>query len=352
MIPTYNERENLEELITRVNNALKEFKYEVVVVDDNSPDGTAELAEELSKRYPIKVVRRPGKLGLASAVLDGVKACSGELVVVMDADLQHPPELIPKMVYEALNGYDLVIASRYVRGGVISGWGIHRRLVSRIAVVLAKLLIPNARRINDPISGYFLFRREVVSSVISDLSPKGFKILLEVLVKGKYSKVVEVPYEFKVRRRGRSKLGLSELINYVVFLITLTPYLRLIKYLVVGAVGTAVNLGVLYCLRYSLSMEHFIASAIAIEASIINNFILHEHWTFRDRRIGRWVSRLVKFHGSTLVAVVTQYAISQALHYGLSIESTLAQLIGIVIGFIVNYVLSNRYVWAADPSSP
>ncbi len=348
VIPTYNERENLEELIIRINNALKGFKYEVVVVDDNSPDGTAELAEELSRRYPIKVVRRPGKLGLASAVLDGVRACSGGLIVVMDADLQHPPELIPKMVYEALNGYDLVIASRYVEGGTISGWGIHRRLISRVAILLAKLLIPRARGVKDPISGYFLFRREVVSSVMNDLSPRGFKILLELLVKGRYSKVAEVPYEFRVRLRGRSKLGLGELIDYVVSLINLTPYLRLIKYLIVGAVGTAVNLGALYLLRYMLSVEHFIASAAAIEASIISNFVLHEHWTFRDRRAGKWVFRLVKFHGSTLAAVVVQYITSQALHYGLGVESVLAQLTGIVIGFAVNYALSNRYVWSGS----
>jgi dolichol-phosphate mannosyltransferase len=343
VVPTYNERDNIVELIRRVDNALKGIDYEVVVVDDNSPDGTADVAEGLSKDYPVRVVRRPGKLGLATAVLDGVRSSRGDYVVVMDADLQHPPEVIPKMYEELIKGYDIVIASRYVVGGSVGGWGLTRRLISKTAILIAKLLIPKVRGIEDPISGFFMFRKEVLEGV--SLSPKGFKILLEVLVKGRYSRVSEVPYTFGVRVRGTSKLSSKELINYITHLLTLTPYKTLLKFLVVGSIGTLVNLGVLYVLRYFLSVEHLIASALSIEASIINNYILHELWTFKDRRLGSWLVRLLKFHGSTALAVTTQYVVSQLLHYVLGVESIISQFVGILLGFVINYILSTRFVW-------
>ncbi|MEL9997399.1 MAG: glycosyltransferase family 2 protein [Sulfolobales archaeon] len=343
VVPTYNERDNIVELIRRIDNALKGIDYEVVVVDDNSPDGTADVAEGLSKDYPVRVVRRPGKLGLATAVLDGVRSSRGDYVVVMDADLQHPPEVIPKMYEELIKGYDIVIASRYVVGGSVGGWGLTRRLISKTAILIAKLLIPRVRGIEDPISGFFMFRKEVLEGV--SLSPKGFKILLEVLVKGRYSRVSEVPYTFGVRVRGTSKLSSKELINYITHLLTLTPYKTLLKFLVVGSIGTLVNLGVLYVLRYFLSVEHLIASALSIEASIINNYILHELWTFKDRRLGSWLVRLLKFHGSTALAVTTQYVVSQLLHYVLGVESIISQFVGILLGFVINYILSTRFVW-------
>jgi dolichol-phosphate mannosyltransferase len=343
VVPTYNERDNIVELIRRIDNALKGIDYEVVVVDDNSPDGTADVAEGLSKDYPVRVVRRPGKLGLATAVLDGVRSSRGDYVVVMDADLQHPPEVIPKMYEELIKGYDIVIASRYVVGGSVGGWGLTRRLISKTAILIAKLLIPKVRGIEDPISGFFMFRKEVLEGV--SLSPKGFKILLEVLVKGRYSRVSEVPYTFGVRVRGTSKLSSKELINYITHLLTLTPYKTLLKFLVVGSIGTLVNLSVLYVLRYFLSVEHLIASALSIEASIINNYILHELWTFKDRRLGSWLVRLLKFHGSTALAVTTQYVVSQVLHYVLGVESIVSQFVGILFGFVINYILSTRFVW-------
>ncbi len=344
VIPTYNERDNVEELIRRIDRALDGVEYEVVVVDDNSPDGTAEVAEMLSKEFPVKVVRRPGKLGLATAVLDGFKNSRGEYVVVMDADLQHPPELIPKMYERILKGCDLVIASRYVRGGTVHGWSLLRRLISRSAVFMAKVALPKARNVKDPLSGFFMFKREVMSN--AELSPKGFKILLEVLVRGKYVNVCEVPYTFSVRVRGESKLSTKELVNYVLHLINLTPYTTVIKFLIVGGLGTAVNLGVLYVLRYFIGLQHAVASAAAIEVSVINNYSFHERWTFKGRGGGSWVRRLLKFHLTTSLAIATQYVTSQLLHYGLGVESVISQLTGILLGFIINYFLSSRYVWS------
>ncbi|MEM2757314.1 MAG: glycosyltransferase family 2 protein [Sulfolobales archaeon] len=344
IVPTYNERDNIEELIRRVGKSLDGVEYEVIVVDDNSPDGTAEVAEGLSKEFPVRVVRRPSKLGLASAVLEGFKASRGDYVVVMDADLQHPPELIPKMYEYALKGYELVIASRYVFSGSVSGWGFTRRLISKTAIILAKLLIPKTRGVKDPLSGFFLIKRDSLVGV--GLSPRGFKILLELLVKGRYVRVYEVPYHFSVRLRGKSKLSFKELMNYLLHVITLSPYNTLLKFLIVGSLGTIINLGVLYLLRYLVGLEHVVSSALAIEASVINNYSLHERWTFRERRLGNWVHRLLKFHITTSLAITTQYVTSQILHYVSGLESVLSQFVGILLGFTINYVLSKRYVWS------
>jgi dolichol-phosphate mannosyltransferase len=220
IVPTYNEAENIGELIERVEASLKGLDFEVIVVDDSSPDGTAEIAEELGKAYGnVKVVRRPRRMGLASAILDGMKVAKYELVAVMDADLQHPPELLPKLLEEARKGYDVVVASRYVEGGGVEEWSLWRRLVSRGATLLAHALLPRTRKVRDPLSGFLLFKKGVVEGV--QLNPIGYKLLLEVLVKGRYGSVAEVPYAFKARRRGRSKLGLREVFDYVVFLFKL-----------------------------------------------------------------------------------------------------------------------------------
>jgi dolichol-phosphate mannosyltransferase len=167
----------------------------------------------------VKVVRRPRKMGLASAVLDGMKVAKHELVAVMDADLQHPPELLPKLLEKAKEGHDVVVASRYAEGGGVEGWSFWRRLISRGATLLAHALLPRTREVEDPLSGFFLFRKCVVEGV--ELNPTGYKLLLEVLVRGRYGSVAEVPYVFEARRRGRSKLGLKEIFDYVALLLRL-----------------------------------------------------------------------------------------------------------------------------------
>jgi len=224
IIPTYNERDNIEILIPKIDTVLKNIKipFEIIIVDDNSPDGTAEFAEMLSKTYPIKVVKRPGKLGLSSAVLDGFKVSEGNIIAVMDADLQHPPEVLPNMLEKIIKDQcDVAIASRYIRGGSAGGLPPFRRLVSQGAILIAKLLLPCVRKIRDPVSGYFMFKREVIKDVTSEMNPRGFKILLEVLVMGKVGKVCEVPYIFGKRHKGRSKLKPSEIINYLAHILDL-----------------------------------------------------------------------------------------------------------------------------------
>jgi dolichol-phosphate mannosyltransferase len=194
--------------------------YEIILVDDNSTDGTAKLALELSKKYPIKVLMRDKKSGLASAILTGFEHARGDIIGVIDADLQHPPESIIECV-EALEVDDceIAIGSRYVKGGGVEGWSLSRLLTSKMAILLAKPLV---RKVKDPMSGFFFLKRKVIENV--DLNPMGYKLGLEVLLKGNYKKVVEIPYIFKKRQQGVSKLNKKEIFLYLKLLASLYKY--------------------------------------------------------------------------------------------------------------------------------
>ncbi|HLW59435.1 MAG TPA: glycosyltransferase [bacterium] len=219
IIPTYNEAETIGALVDRTTAALDGLDYELVVVDD-STDGTDRIVAGLAGTRPgLRLIHREGRGGLASAVIDGINAASGEVMCVLDADLQHPPEAVP-WLHRALEhtGADLAVASRYVPGGR-SELSPLRQIVSRVAVALAQVLLRRARGISDPMSGFFAFRRRVVEGV--RLRPLGFKILLEILVRGHVRRVVEVPYRFEVRHTGQSKLTLSQHWEYLRHLLRL-----------------------------------------------------------------------------------------------------------------------------------
>jgi dolichol-phosphate mannosyltransferase len=212
IVPTYNESRNIDELLTRLFTALKPnyTPYEVIVVDDNSPDGTAQIAEALKSKFDVKVVKRPRKIGLASAVLNGFKLAAGDVFCVMDADLSHPPEAVPEM-YKAISepDIDIVIGSRRIEGGGATNWPWYRRFGSTFAQMLAKPIT----RVNDNTSGFFMLKKKVLEG--ADINPIGFKILLEILAKGKYSKVVEIPIVFNDREGGKSKLGSKQILEYL-----------------------------------------------------------------------------------------------------------------------------------------
>jgi dolichol-phosphate mannosyltransferase len=223
IVPTYMEAENIQEFIERVEKALNSIQFELIMVDDNSPDGTAYLAERLNTKYGnIRVLKRKGKLGLGSAVFDGFKIAKSNALAVLDGDLQHPPELLRKMYKKICEGYSLVIASRYVKGGGVEGWGSLRKIISLGAIKLAHLLIPEARKVRDPMSGFFMIRRDSIEKFRP--SSRGFKILLEILTKVRYTSVVEVPYTFKPRRRGKSKFNIREILNYLFLIFRLSAF--------------------------------------------------------------------------------------------------------------------------------
>ncbi|MFH1182161.1 MAG: polyprenol monophosphomannose synthase [Candidatus Woesearchaeota archaeon] len=221
IVPTYNERENIKLLIPQIFASCKKIgaKIEVVIVDDNSPDGTAKAARTFGKKYNVRVIVRNKKIDLASAVKTGFSEAKGDILGVMDADMSHPPEVLPLLIRPILeNKADLTIGSRHAKGGGVEVWPLSRKLMSKAATLLAYPLTG----IKDPMSGLFFTRRRVIEGV--KLETRGYKILLEIIVKGRYSKAIEVPYTFRNRTVGKSKIGLSEYSNYLGGLLRLYFY--------------------------------------------------------------------------------------------------------------------------------
>jgi dolichol-phosphate mannosyltransferase len=212
IVPTYNERDRLPELVRAVFGAYQAagIRGELVVVDDNSPDGTGQLADDLAARDPIRVLHRAGKLGLGTAVIDGFNAATAPVVGVIDADLSHPPDIIPRM-FAVMQQHtaDLVIGSRYIEGGGTRNWDLSRLAMSRFACLLARGLTP----VRDATSGLFLIRRDLARGVT--ISAGGFKICLELLIRSQPARVVEVPYVFVGRTAGESKMNLKEATGYL-----------------------------------------------------------------------------------------------------------------------------------------
>jgi dolichol-phosphate mannosyltransferase len=217
VVPTYNERETIPVLLRRLGQAVGApgWDVEAVVVDDSSPDGTAAAAAaagaELGRVLPVVVVSRPGKAGLASAVLDGVRRGRGDVIVVMDSDLSHPPEMVPALLGPVADGADLAIGSRYLRGGGIARWSVSRRILSWGATRLARAVL--GVRVRDPMSGFFACRRAMFDEV--EFEGIGYKLLLEILSAGRARRIVEIPYRFEERAGGTSKLDRGEVANYV-----------------------------------------------------------------------------------------------------------------------------------------
>lgn len=218
IVPTYNEAENLVPLVEEIFGTVDHSRYDlkIIFVDDNSPDGTGKIAEELGKRYPITVIHRVGKLGLGSAVRAGFAKTDSEVIGVMDADLSHDPGIINTMLSEIEKGSaDIVLASRFEKGSVVEQWKWWRCLISQVGVGVTRLLTG----VKDPLSGYFFFRRQVIAN--APLNTVGYKILLEILVKGHYQKVKEVPFRFRIRKFSTSKLDIKE---YWLFLKQVVDY--------------------------------------------------------------------------------------------------------------------------------
>lgn len=213
IIPTYNERQSIKELLTKIFEVLRDSKYEVIVVDDNSPDGTFEVVKRCAEINPrIKPVLRKNVKGLSSAVLEGIKNSKGERIVVMDADLSHDPLLIPQIV-EALEEHEIVVASRRISGGGAVKWPIYRKLISTAGNFIVRTFFNT--KIKDTMSGFFGIRRETLEKVIDDINPRGYKILLEIILRVKNPDVVEIPFVFKNRKEGYSKLSAYVIIQFI-----------------------------------------------------------------------------------------------------------------------------------------
>lgn len=213
VVPTYNERDSLPRLVSGLAEAGRALAVEVVIVDDASPDGTGLVADEMAKSGPVPmtVVHRSGKAGLASAVLAGAVAARGRVITVMDADLSHPPELLPSLFKAIRGGADIAVASRYVPGGGVDRWPVPRKLVSRVATMAARIGL--GLQVRDPLSGFFAVRREILTE--RSYLGLGYKLLVEILARHPQARVAEIPYRFVDRRHGRSKLGVGEIVAFI-----------------------------------------------------------------------------------------------------------------------------------------
>ncbi len=208
VIPTYNEAENIKPQVERICKAMPKG-IEIIIVDDNSPDGTGKIADKLAKKYPVRVIHRAGKSGLADAVIEGFNHARGEFLGCMDADQSHPPELLPKLLETVRNGADIAVASRKVGNGRTIGWGPYRHLMSWFATALAWPLTS----IKDRTSGYMVFRKKILEGI--KLNPVGYKIVLEVVVRSRSKRVVEVPFTFINRKTGQSHTNKKIILEYL-----------------------------------------------------------------------------------------------------------------------------------------
>jgi dolichol-phosphate mannosyltransferase len=350
IIPTYNEKDNIVPLVERVHQALSGYDYEILLVDDNSKDGTIEAATSLAARFPVKVIVRREERGLATAVVHGLKHAAGNIVAVMDADLQHPPEVLPGLVRAMENGADMAIASRYIKGGGCPDWGLSRRVISKAALLVSHLLLPATRRVKDPLSGFFMFRREKVDA--DRLKPSGYKISLEIMLVGNFQRVVEVPYIFEDRSAGKSKLRPQQQIDYLKHVFSLmarTGELEMfIKFIAVGLSGVAVNEGVYWLLtRFGgLAAYDYWAVVVGIEVSIITNFILNDTFTFAKRRTGKsFAGRLLKFNLICIAGAGVQWGLFMLFTRVFGVYDLLSNFIGIVVAFLWNYFINRNWTW-------
>ena len=349
IIPTYNEKDNIAPLVERIHQALSDLNYEIVFVDDNSKDGTIDIANSLAPRYPVRVIVRRDERGLATAVVHGLKHAAGSIIGVMDADLQHPPEVLPDLIRALEGGADMVVASRYIKGGGCPNWGLTRKIISKVALMVSHLLLPSTRQVKDPLAGFFMFRRENIDP--DRLKPIGYKISLEVMLTGNFRHIVEVPYIFEDRSAGKSKLRPQQQIDYlkhILSLMTRTGEIkRFLKFIGVGLSGTLVNIGVLRLVTAFTHWNPKVQLIPGIEVSIITNFLLNDYFTFADRRKGKTVSffgRLFKYNLIALAGAAINWGIA-ALLVNAGVNIFLADFIGIIIAFLWNYFFSTVWAW-------
>jgi dolichol-phosphate mannosyltransferase len=349
IIPTYNERDNIPELVERLDKSLKGYKYEIIVLDDDSPEDPWKVAQELSKKYPVRTKSSIGEKGLSTAVIRGIQESNDGIIVIIDADLQHPPEKVPELVEAIKTGADIAIGSRFVEGGGIKDWSRKRLIVSKGAKFLAETLFRDLREIKDVESGFFAFKKNILENV--QLEPVGYKILLEILVMADCNKVTEVPFVFENRKRGKSKLGFKNISNYLHHLLSLAwrtkEIHRFIKFCIIGGIGGIINIAILYSLTES-GVYYLISGAIAIESGLLSNFVFNKVWTFKDMDVkgSRAILKaLCKDHIVRSGGIILNLSILWFLTSVVGVYYILSQLIGIGVAMIWNFGGNKWFTW-------
>jgi dolichol-phosphate mannosyltransferase len=360
IIPTYNEAAVIEKTLRRAAAALRTAgeDFELVVVDDASADGTADRVELLAPELPARVLRRPGRLGLATAVLDGWATARGEVWGVIDADLQHPPETLTALAAAIREGADLAIGSRYVPGGGTSDWTWWRRLISRTATHMAATVLPlKLAAVGDPMSGMFMIRASALRD--AHLNPLGYKILFEVIAKAHYKKLVEVPYVFQERERGASKLGTRQYLEYLQHLARLAvgtgQFLGWIRYSLVAVAGALIDIALFAALVKKGGWPPAVALPVAIEAALLSNFVWSEVVTFRSTAAppfhpGVW-GRLARYERICLPGAAVNFLVT-LLWMALGGRILSAAAAGVVAGGALNLLINVPAIWRTWASPP
>jgi dolichol-phosphate mannosyltransferase len=361
--PTFNEAANVGSLVEQVGKALPGVEYEILIVDDNSPDLTWSVAETLARANPkVRVIRRMQNPGLGPAVIEGFAAAEGELLACIDADLQHDPAIFPKMLDELNHGAEVVVGSRYVDGGGTGDWTLFRRLESWVATKVAQVFL--GVKLKDPMSGYFIMRHDDFAAVRDQLNPSGFKILLEILAKLRPNNMKEVPYTFRTRLAGESKLSSKVVLQYVKQVWRLSKLGRIcsgrfLKFAIVGSSGIALNLAVLTGLIKLTGLHDWRVSAVASLAANVSNYVLNNSWTFADRVHRGWstlrgyLSYLLMSSVGLLVSTGAYAGMTWgfkaitpgATNHGSTAVLLIFQFVGIVLGTFFNYKLNKHITW-------
>jgi len=351
VVPTFNERDNVPCLIDLLKTALAKFSWEVIIVDDNSPDGTAELAKRMGAADSrIRCIRRVGRRGLAGACLEGILASQATFVAVMDGDLQHDESLLaPMLQLLDADAVNLVVATRYGDGGSAAALSSQRAWGSRLATTLAHRLLK--QKLSDPMSGFFMLRRELVEEIAPRLSTQGFKILLDIVVTaGDRLRIAELPYTFRSRRHGESKLDAGVALDYLGLLLAKATddlvSLRFALFCLVGAIGIGVHFATLILGYDVLGMAFVWAQTLATTVAIGSNFLINNILTYRDRRLRGlpFLTGLLRFYLVSAAGLVSNIGVSDWMFVSAQ-KWWVAGLAGAVVSLVWNYVVASLFVW-------
>ena len=350
VVPTFNERANIPILIERLSRLLTSCEWEVVFVDDNSPDGTAAAARAIGETDSrVRCIRRIGRRGLAGACLEGMLASQARYVAVMDADLQHDEGLLVPMLDVLRAGRaDVVVASRYLDGGSSAGLSKQRSRVSRGSNAIVRLLL--GIELTDPMSGHFMIRREAVEAIAPALSSQGFKILLDILAtaRGKL-RTVELPSTFRERQHGESKLNSKIALDFAALLTAKVTNdavsARFLLFCLVGFTGIGIHLSILSALL-ATDLSFSAAQAFATVGAIAWNFVLNNLFTYRDQRLTGWhfVTGLIRFQAICAIGAISNVGIATWI-YDYDEVWWIAGLGGAIIGTVWNFAVSAALVW-------
>lgn len=351
VVPTFNERLNVDALLAALDASLALLHWEIVFVDDDSPDDTAAYVRSIALHDPrVRCLQRIGRRGLSRAVIEGILATSAPYIVVMDADLQHDEKIISQMLVEAkTRKLDFVIGSRYCSGGSSGSWSVGRLRMSQFATKLAHMVV--SREVSDPMSGFFLITRAAFDSRVRKLSGEGYKILLDLLTASREaSRLAEIPYTFRARVAGESKLDSTVLLEYLLLIIDkLTHHAippRLILFSLVGGSGVLVHFATLWFIYYHLSMNFGVGQAAATLVAMTSNYLLNNVLTYFDKRRHGWrlISGLISFYLVCGIGAVANVGIANYV-FRQNQQWILAGIAGILVGTVWNYAASSAITW-------